>query len=113
MEAIDQTLDEIGGFAAGTELVMEYLVPAELRDRAGQEVAGYFMPRAAASAEPWLTFLTPAEAAETLEARSLIVTDDVDREHQIARSLWQRSDQLHPHKLGRLAHATLTERHLR
>ena len=33
------------------------------------------------------TFLTPAEAAEALEARSLIVTDDIDREHQIARSL--------------------------
>jgi DNA polymerase IIIc chi subunit len=59
------------------------------------------------------TFLTPAEAAETLEARSLIVTDDIDREHQIARSLWQRSDQLHPHKLGRLAHETLTGRHVR
>lgn len=57
-EAIGQTLDVIGGFAAGTELVMEYLVPADLRDEAGQEVADYFMPRAAASAEPWLTFLT-------------------------------------------------------
>lgn len=42
------------------------------------------MPRAAASAEPWLTFLTPFEAAESLTARGLIVTDDVDREHQVA-----------------------------
>jgi O-methyltransferase involved in polyketide biosynthesis len=67
-EAIGQTLDVIGGFAAGTELVMEYLVPAELRDGAGQDVAD-FMPRAAASAEPWLTFLTPIEVAETLAAR--------------------------------------------
>ena len=37
---------------------MEYLVPADLRDEPGQEVADYFMPGAAASAEPWLTFLT-------------------------------------------------------
>jgi hypothetical protein len=36
------------------------------------------------------------------------VIDDVDREHQIARQLWHRSDRLHPHKLGRLVQATLT-----
>jgi len=106
-DAIGATLDVIGGFAAGTELVMEYLVPTELRDGAGQEVADYFMPRAAASAEPWLTFLTPSETAAALAARSLVVIDDVDREHQVPRLLWQRSDRLHPHKLGRLVHATL------
>jgi methyltransferase (TIGR00027 family) len=107
--AIRATLDVIGGLATGTELVMEYLVPAELRDEAGQEVADYFMPRAAASAEPWLTFLTPTETAEALAARSMLVIDDVDRERQIARRLWQRSDRLHPHKLGRLAHATVAD----
>lgn len=107
------TTKVIGVFAAGTELVMEYLVPADLRDEPGQEVADYFMPRAAASAEPWLTFLTPFEAAESLTARGLIVTDDVDREHQVAPRLWHRSDRLHPHRLGRLAHATLTVRHVR
>jgi methyltransferase (TIGR00027 family) len=111
-EAIGATLDVIGGFAAGTELVMEYLVPAELRDEAGQELADYFMPSAAASTEPWVTFLTPIETAEALAARSLVVIDDLDREHQIARKLWLRSDRLHPHKLGRLAHATLTVRHV-
>jgi len=57
-------------------------------------VADYFMRRGAASAEPWLTFLTPIEVAETLAARSLVVIDDVDREHQIAREFWHRFDQL-------------------
>jgi methyltransferase (TIGR00027 family) len=105
-EAIGATLDVIAGFAAGTELVMEYLVPAELRDRAGQELADYFMPRAAASAEPWLTFLSPGQAADALAARSLVAVDDVDRKNQVPSRIWHRSDQLRPHELGRLVHAT-------
>jgi methyltransferase (TIGR00027 family) len=106
-EAIGATLDAIGGLRAGTELVMEYLVPAGMRDGPGQAVADFFMPLAAGFGEPWLTFLTPAEIARSLAARAMVVVDDVGRRDQIDPALWERSDGLRPHELGRLARAVV------
>ena len=103
--AIGETLDVIGGLARDTELVMEYLVPGELRDEAGQALADFFMPRAAAFGEPWLSFFTPTDMAELLRARGMVVIDDLGRRDQIPPSLWRRSDALHPHELGRLVRA--------
>jgi methyltransferase (TIGR00027 family) len=104
-EAIRATLDVIGGLCAGTELVMEYLVPAQMRDGAGRALADFFMPRAAAAGEPWLTFLTPADTDGLLAARGMVVSADVGRRDQIDQSLWERSDGLRPHELGRLVRA--------
>ena len=84
---------------------MEYLVPAELRDAGGQALAEFSMPRAAASAEPWLTFLTPDDVAGRLASCGMAVLDDVGRREQIDGSLWSRSDALVPHRLGRIVHA--------
>ena len=105
VEAISATLDVISRFASGTELVMEYLVPAKLRDRPGQALADFFMPRAAAFGEPWVTFLAPAEISRLLAERGTVIVDDVGRKDQPDASLWRRSDALSPHELGRLARA--------
>jgi methyltransferase (TIGR00027 family) len=106
-DAIGATLDAIGGFAAGTELVIEYLLPAEMRDAGGQALADFFMPRSAAFGEPWLTFFAPAGIGELLARRGLVVTEDVGRRDQIDPGLWERSDGLCPHELGRLALAVV------
>lgn len=106
-DAIGATLDVISGFARGTELVMEYLLPAERRDEAGRALAEFFMPRAAAFGEPWVTFLTPTDIVERLAAGGMVVVDDVGRRDQIDPVLWERSDALHPHELGRLARAVV------
>jgi methyltransferase (TIGR00027 family) len=106
-QAIDATLEVIGGFCAGTELAIEYLVPVEMRDADGQALADFFMPRAAAFGEPWLTFLTPTEIAGILKSRGMVVLDDVGRREQIDPGLWERSDALRPHELGRLARAVV------
>jgi methyltransferase (TIGR00027 family) len=106
-DAITTTLDAISGLAQGTELVMEYLVPAEMRDEPGQALAEFFMPRAAQSGEPWVTFFTPTGIAEILAARGFVLTEDVGRRDQVEPSLWQRSDGLRPHELGRLVHAVV------
>ena len=113
VEAIDATLDAIGRLCPGTELVMEYLVPAAMRDAAGQALADFFMPRAAGFREPWLTFLTPTDIASALAAHSMVVKDDVGRRNQIDPSLWGRADQLRPHELGRLARAVVDQTHTR
>jgi methyltransferase (TIGR00027 family) len=106
-EAIGTTLDAIGGFAGGTELVIEYLLPGEMRDASGRALADFFMPRTAAFGEPWLTFFTPTGIGELLAARGLVVTEDVGRRDQVGPSLWERSDGLCPHELGRLALAVV------
>jgi methyltransferase (TIGR00027 family) len=105
--AIGATLDVIAGFCPGTQLVIEYLVPTGIRDEAGEALADFFMPRAASVAEPWLTFLAPADVAGLLAARDMAVVDDVGRREQIDPQLWTRSDQLRPHKLGRVARAVV------
>lgn len=71
-------------------------------------IADFFMPRAATFGEPWVTFLTPAQLAELLVARGMVVLDDVGRRDQIDPVLWERSDGLHPHELGRITRAVMT-----
>jgi O-methyltransferase involved in polyketide biosynthesis len=85
--AIGATLDVIGGFCPGTQLVIEYLVPSGMRDEAGEALADFFMPRAASFAEPWLTFLTPADVAGLLAARDMVVLDDVGRRHDLTHTV--------------------------
>jgi methyltransferase (TIGR00027 family) len=48
--AISTTLHAIADLCPGTEVVMDYILPTELRDEAGQALADFFMPRAAALA---------------------------------------------------------------
>ena len=103
-DAISRTLNVLTGFAPGTELVMEYLLPAQLRDHGGQALAEFFMPKAAAAAEPWITFLTTAQARELVTTHGWRVIADVGRQDQVEASLWQRRDSLRPHELGRLLH---------
>jgi len=106
-DAIELTLDSLRGLASGTELVMEYVVPAGLRDEDGLALADFFVPRAAAMGEPWLTFLSPADVARLLAARGMAVVEDLGRKDQVDASLWQRTDGLRPHELGRVARAVV------
>ena len=65
--AISQTLAEIGGFAPGTQLITDYMLPPGLRDEAGADYAGLVAPAAAERGEPWLTFLAPGDMTALLE----------------------------------------------
>jgi hypothetical protein len=76
-----------------------------MRDAAGHALADFFIPRAAAFGEPWMTFLTPTDVAELLAARGIVALHDVGRSDQIGSWLWERSDGLRPHELGRLTRA--------
>jgi hypothetical protein len=61
-DAVAATLAAVGGLAAGTELVMEYALPPELRDERGQAHGGFALPVAAERGEPWLSCFTPRAA---------------------------------------------------
>ena len=69
-EAVAATLATVGGLAAGTELVMEYALPPDLRDEAGRAYASFALPVAEQRGEPWLSFLTPEQLAALLEDQS-------------------------------------------
>ena len=105
--AIGQVLAEIGRFAAGTELVTDYMLPAGLRDAAGDTFVELVSAVAAQRGEPWRTFLAPGELTALLESRGFGAVRHVRQRDSVAPELWQRSDVLRPQQLSMLARATV------
>ena len=106
-DAVAATLAAVGGLAAGTELVMEYALPPELRDERGQAYASFALPVAAERGEPWLSCFTPEQLSKLLEASGLTVAEQVRQRDAVPPALWDRSDVLRPADLCRLARATV------
>jgi len=107
-DAVAATLAAVGGLAAGSELVMEYALPPELRDETGQAYAGFALPVAAERGEPWLSFFTPEQLSGLLEAHGLAVAEQVRQRDAIPAAMWRRSDALRPADLCRLARAVVS-----
>ncbi|ATY14271.1 SAM-dependent methyltransferase [Amycolatopsis sp. AA4] len=106
-EAISQTLHAVSGFARGTELVVEHLLPAELRDEAGQTYAELVMAAAAENGEPWQTFLSAEQMAALLRDHLLEPIEHVRQKD--APIEWQRGDGLRPTELSVLTRARVRE----
>ena len=105
--AIGRTLAEISGFAAGTELITDYMLPASLRDATGQSYADQVAPVAAQRGEPWLTCLAPDEMSALLDSSGFGRIEHVSQRDSISAALWDRSDTLHPIRLSMLARAAV------
>lgn len=106
-DAIGNTLDELANFASGSQLVMDYMLPAELRDEAGQTYVDLVGPNLAEQGEPWLSFFTPDEVSELLTTRGFGAVRSVGQRDALDASLWQRTDSLRPAALSMIAHAVL------
>ncbi len=63
--AIEATVSVLGGFAPGSEIVVDYMLPARLRDAAGQTYAELVAQVAAERGEPWLSVFTPEAMTST------------------------------------------------
>jgi len=105
--ALGQALAEMGRFAAGTELVTDYMLPAGLRDAAGDAYVELVSAVAAQRGEPWLTFLAPDDMTALLEGRGFGAVRHVRQRDSVAPALWRRSDPLRPLGLSMLARATV------
>jgi methyltransferase (TIGR00027 family) len=105
--AIGETLATIGGFASGTEIVLDYILPADMRDEAGQTYAELVMPVAAERGEPWLTFLTPQDVSTLLEESGFSSSENVRQRDAIEAPLWNRNDSLRPADLSMIARAAV------
>ena len=105
--AISQTLAEISGFAPGTQLITDYMLPAAWRDDTGSAYADLVAPVAAEHGEPWLTFLAPDDMSALLEGHGFGAVEHVRQRDSIPAALWDRTDSLHPAGLTVLARATI------
>jgi methyltransferase (TIGR00027 family) len=105
--AISHTLAEISGFAPGTQLITDYILPAPLRDETGRSYAELVAPAAAERGEPWLTFLAPDDTSALLARHGFGPVEHVRQRDSIPAALWDRTDALHPARLSLLARAIL------
>jgi methyltransferase (TIGR00027 family) len=108
LPAISRTLAEVSGFAPGTELIADYMLPTEMRDAAGSFYAQLVMPVAADRGEPWLTFLTPGTMSALLDEHGLETVAHVRQCDQVPRWLWNRTDSLRPMDLSVLVRAMVS-----
>jgi methyltransferase (TIGR00027 family) len=108
--AIGQTLAVLGGFAPGSEIATGYLLPAGLRDAAGEDYASQIGPAAADRGEPWISLFAPADLADLLARHGLSLVRDVGEQDMVPAAAWQRDDALRPAELSRIAHARVVAR---
>jgi methyltransferase (TIGR00027 family) len=107
-DAIGHTLATIGNLAPGTELIADYMLPAGLRDAAGDNYVDLVGPVAAELGEPWVTFLSPDDMSALLNKHNFGPVRHIRQHDAVDPALWNRSDALRPIDLTVLAHATVT-----
>ncbi|WP_328412007.1 class I SAM-dependent methyltransferase [Nocardia sp. NBC_00403] len=107
--AIAATLVSLGQLAPGTELIMEYALPPELRDEPGRVYAEFALGATAQQGEPWLSVFTPEQLTLLLERHGFAVAEHVSQREAVDAALWQRRDALHPADLCRLVRATVRQ----
>jgi len=105
--AIERTASVLGGLASGTELVVDYMLPAGLRDAAGDSYADQVGQASAERGEPWLSLFTPDAMAALLAGRGFGPARDVSQREMIPAGLWDRSDGLQPAGLSHIAQAVI------
>jgi methyltransferase (TIGR00027 family) len=106
-EAVAGTLAQLGGFAPGSEIVTDHLLPEQLRDAAGNGYAEAVGPVAAGQGEPWRTCLSPADMAGLLREAGFEVVRQAGQRESVDPRLWQRTDALRPAALSALTHARI------
>jgi len=105
--AIEETVAVLGGFAPGSEVVVDYMLPAGLRDAAGRMYADLVGQAAADWGEPWRSVFAPEAMAGLLGRHGFGQVRDVRQRDMVAAAAWERSDSLRPIELSRIAHATV------
>ena len=85
------------------ELVVDHMLPAGLRDAAGDAYVEAVAPVAAGNGEPWRSFLSPGDMAALLDEHGFVVVRQL-RQRDIPGML-DRPDALRPSELSVITHA--------
>ena len=83
------------------------MLPAGLRDAAGQMYADLVGRAAADWGEPWRSVFAPEAMARLLRRHGFGPVRDVRQRDMVPAAAWDRSDSLRPIELSRIAHATV------
>ena len=108
--AIEQTLAVLGGFVPGSEIVVDYMLPAGLRDAPGEDYATQVGQAAAERGEPWISLFSPGDMAALLAQYGFGPVRDIRQQDMIPAAAWQRHDALRPAELSRIARARVAAR---
>jgi methyltransferase (TIGR00027 family) len=103
--AIRDTLTALSSCAPGAELIVDYMLPAGLRDKTGDSYVSQVAAAAADRGEPWLTFASPADMTALLAEFGFSIAEHVRQRDAIPAELWDRSDSLRPVELSMIARA--------
>jgi len=106
-DAIADTAARLGALAAGSELILDYHLPEELRDEDGQSYVDQVAPASAEWGEPWRSCFAPDEMTELLRRAGFGRVDHSGQRETVAETMWQRSDALRPARLAAIAHARI------
>ncbi|MFC5744137.1 class I SAM-dependent methyltransferase [Actinomadura rugatobispora] len=107
-EAIEATLAAVAALGPGTQFIMEYMLPAGLRDSTGNSYADIATQAVSDRGEPYATFLTPEEVADLLTGQGFEVLEQTSMREAVPAALWTRDDALRPFAFTHLVHATTT-----
>jgi methyltransferase (TIGR00027 family) len=105
---IGRVLDFAARCAPGTQLIADYMLPAALRDAAGDQYVELVAPFSAEQGEPWQAFLSPADVAALLAGSGITTAEHVHQRDLLPPRLWQRTDSLRPIELSMVVRAQVT-----
>ncbi len=104
--ALARVAAELGTLAAGTQVVLDYMLVPSLRDEAGQSYAEAVGAAVAEDGEPWLSFYAPEDLTSMFARDGFTTVRHVPYESSVDPNLWRRTDALAPMRLSALLHAT-------
>jgi O-methyltransferase involved in polyketide biosynthesis len=105
VSAISATLAALSACAPGTEVIVDYMLPASLRDQTADDYVSQVSHAAAEGGEPWRSFLSPEQVAAMLGEHGFAVLERVRQRDAVPRRLWERSDPLRPTDLSMVTRA--------
>jgi methyltransferase (TIGR00027 family) len=105
--AVGQTLSALAACAPGTELIADYMLPAALRDEAGNQYVELIGQAAAQRGEPWQSFFAPDEMAALLDEHGFEAVGNIGQRDTVPGRMWQRTDSLRPIELSAIVRARL------
>jgi methyltransferase (TIGR00027 family) len=106
-EAIARTMADVAGFAPGTELIADYMLPEDMRDEAGAVYASLVGQASAGRGEPWLSCFAPGEMTDLARQAGFAGVRNVRQRDTIPAELWRRPDPLRPADLAVLFHGAV------
>lgn len=105
VSAINATLAALSACAPGTEVIVDYMLPAGLRDQTADDYVTQVGQAAADRGEPWRSFLAPDQVQAMLGEHGFTVVEHVRQRDAVPVGLWERADPLRPTDLSMISRA--------